>query len=84
MNPTTLIQMLNSFWWIKNKLLNLWIKPSDLEWVDFNDPNSLNVLAAKIMPWLLKNNPQAAKQIKESWLISWQTKQEVIEAIDWL
>lgn len=84
MNPTTLIQMLNSFWWIKNKLLNLWIKPSDLEWVDFNDPNSLNVLAAKIMPWLLKNNPQAAKQIKESGLISWQTKQEVIEAIDWL
>lgn len=60
-----ILQMVNMFWGIKNKLLQLWVNPQDLQNVNFNDPGSLNELAAKIMPWLLKNNPQVANQIKQ-------------------
>ena len=66
MNINMLMQMLNAFWWIKNRLTSLWINPNDLEWVDFNDPYALNDLAAKIMPNLLKANPNAASQIKQA------------------
>lgn len=62
MNP---LQMLMQFWNIQWKLQQLWISPSDLQWVNFSDPNSLEELAKKIMPWLLKNNPQIAQQIKQ-------------------
>ena len=55
--------MLNMFWWIKNKLIQLWVDPSELQNVDFNDPNSLNELASRIMPSILKNNPWVASQI---------------------
>lgn len=67
---------------IREKLLKSWVSVKDLEWVNFDDPESLNKLAEKIMPWLLKNNPQAAQQIKESGLLDWQTKQEVAQVID--
>ena len=60
-----LLQMFNAFWWLQNKLIQLWVNPQDLQWVNFNDPASLNELAAKIMPWLLKANPQIAQQIKQ-------------------
>lgn len=52
-------------WWIKDKLLQLWVDPKDLAWVNFSDMNSLNQLAEKIMPNLLKNNPGVANQIKQ-------------------
>lgn len=67
---------------IREKLIKAWVSAKDLEWVKFDDPESLNNLAQKIMPWLLKNNPQAAQQIKESWLLQWETKQEVVQIID--
>ena len=57
--------MLNMFWWIKDKLTQLWVDPSELQNVNFNDPSSLNELAQKIMPGLLKSNPWAANQIKQ-------------------
>lgn len=60
------MQMLNAFGWIKQKLLQIWVNPADLQNVDFNDPYALNDLAAKIMPNLLKQNPQVAQQIKQS------------------
>ena len=66
MNINMLMQMLNAFWWIKNRLTNLWVNPADLQNVDFNDPYALNDLAAKIMPNLLKANPNAASQIKQA------------------
>ena len=67
---------------IREKLIKNGVSAKDLEWVRFDDPDSLNALAQKIMPWLLKNNPQAAQQIKESGLLDWQTKQEVVQVID--
>ena len=61
----SILQMLMQFWNIQWKLQQLWVSPSDLQWVNFNDPNSLEELAKKIMPWLLKSNPQVAQQIKQ-------------------
>ena len=65
MDMMNLLSMLNAFWWIKNKLIQLGINPQDLQWVNFNDPASLNDLAAKIMPNLLKSRPDIAQQIKQ-------------------
>ena len=65
MNFMNLLQMFNAFWWLQNKLIQLWVNSQDLQWVNFNDPASLNELAAKIMPWLLKSTPQTAQQIKQ-------------------
>ena len=65
MNLMSLLQMLNAFGWIKNKLIQIWVNPSDLQNVNFNDPASLNDLAAKIMPNLLKSRPDIAQQIKQ-------------------
>lgn len=65
MDMTNLLSMLNAFWWIKNKLIQLGVNPQDLQWVNFNDPASLNQLAAKIMPNLLKSRPDIAQQIKQ-------------------
>ena len=67
---------------IREKLIKAWVSEKDLQGVRFDDPDSLNALAQKIMPWLLKNNPQTAQQIKESGLLDWQTKQEVAQVID--
>lgn len=67
---------------IREKLIKAWVSEKDLQGVRFDDPESLNALAQKIMPWLLKNNPQIAQQIKESGLLQWQTKQEVAQVID--
>lgn len=62
MNP---LQMLMQFWNIQWKLQQLWINPADMQWVDFSNPASLEELAKKIVPWLLKSNPQIAQQIKQ-------------------
>lgn len=60
-----ILQMLMQFWNIQGKLQQLWVSSTDLQWVNFNDPNSLNDLAKKIMPTLLKQNPQIAQQVKQ-------------------
>lgn len=67
---------------IREKLIKAWVNANELQWVDFTDPESLNKLAQKIMPNLLRNNPQIAKQIKESWWLDWKTKEDVAEVID--
>ena len=82
-----ILKIMNGLWLtasMKQKLLNMGIPAKDLEWVDFNNMNSINQLGAKIMPWLLKKNPQLAKQIKECWRLDAQTQQEVNNVIDWL
>lgn len=66
MNINLLIQLLNQFGWLKQRLIQLWVNPMDLQNVDFNDPYALNDLAARIMPNLLKANPNAVAQIKNS------------------
>ena len=60
-----ILQMLMQFWDIQWRLQQLWISSQDLQWVNFNDPASLEQLAKKIMPWLLKSNPWIADQIKQ-------------------
>lgn len=66
MNINLLMQLLNQFGWLKQRLIQLWVNPMDLQNVDFNDPYALNDLAARIMPNLLKANPNAVAQIKNS------------------
>ena len=80
-----ILKVMNGMWLtasMKQKLINMGVPAKDLEGVDFNDMGSLNQLAAKIMPWLLKKNPQTAKQIKESNWLDWKTKENVAEVID--
>lgn len=67
---------------IREKLIKAWVNANELQGVDFTDPDSLNKLAQKIMPNLLRNNPQIAKQIKESWWLDEKTKWEVAEIVD--
>ena len=67
---------------MRQKLIDAWISAQDLQWVDFTNKDSVARLAQKIWPVLLKNNPQIAKQIKESWMLDQQTKTEVAEVID--
>jgi len=67
---------------IREKLIKAGVNANELQWVDFTDPDSLNKLAQKIMPNLLKNNPQIARQIKESGWLDWKTKEDVAEVID--
>ncbi len=73
MNINVILQMLNTFGWIKDKLTQMWVDPKELQNINFNDPNSLNDLAQRIMPGLLKSNPWAAAKIKE---IAWQVAPE--------
>lgn len=68
--------------WLREKLLKAGVSAKDLQWVDFTNKESLNQLAQKIVPWLLKSNPQIAQQIKESGWLDWKTKQDVIEIVD--
>lgn len=81
-----LLRMLMGMWnfsWIKDKLLQLWVPPETLQWVDFNNINSLNALAQKIMPWLLANNKELVDKIKGMSSMLWTEKQkEVKEVID--
>ena len=65
MDMNMLMSLLNQFWGIKQKLLQLWVNPADLQNVNFNDPYALNDLASKIMPGLLKTRPDIASQIKQ-------------------
>lgn len=82
MNIQNLLQMIMLTGWIKEKLLQLWVDPQELVWVNFSDMNSLNQLAQKIMPNLLKNNPGVANQIKQTaWQFVPEKWAEIIEMI---
>ena len=68
---------------LKQKLLQAWISPNDIQWVDFNNINDLNSLAEKIMPNIIKSNPNIANMIKQNSNLLWAEKQkEVCEIID--
>lgn len=68
--------------WMREKLINAGVSPQDLQGVSFDDPESLNKLAEKIVPWLLRANPQMAKKIKESGWLDQKTKEEVVQIVD--
>ena len=68
---------------LKQRLLAVWISPNDIQWVDFNNINDLNSLAEKIMPNIIKSNPNIANMIKQNSNLLWAEKQkEVCEIID--
>lgn len=71
--------ILNSFIWgaIKNRLQSMGI-PTD--GINFNDMNSINQFAQKIMPDLLKNNPQMKEWIKQN--APSENKDEVVQIVD--
>lgn len=66
----------------RETLIKAWVSAQDLQWVDFSDMNSVAKIAQKIGPVLVKNNPQFAKMVKDSTLIEWKQKDEVIEVVD--
>ena len=68
---------------LKQKLLAAGISPNDIQWVDFNNINDLNTLAEKIMPNIIKSNPNIKNMIKQNASMLWADKQkEVTEIID--
>ena len=68
---------------LKQSLLKIWISPNDIQWVDFNNMNDLNSLAEKIMPNIIKSNPNIANMIKQNASMLGADKQkEVTEIID--
>lgn len=84
MNVLEVMRWLWMIGWMKAKLLKMWVPESDMEWVDFNNLQSLNAFAERIVPKLLKNNPRVKEQIKGCSRLEGQTKQEVNNVIDWL
>lgn len=70
--------------YLRQKLLSVWVDPNDMAWIDFNNMNDLNLLAEKIVPKMLKANPNIANLIKQnSSSIIWAEKaKEVCEVID--
>ena len=79
-----LMSFLWSLTWdaLKNRLLAQGIEPHQLEWVDFHDMDQLNKLAEKIVPWLIKKNPNMANLIKQNANLAWDKKDEVVEVIN--
>lgn len=68
---------------LRQKLLQAWISPNDLQWIDFNNINDLNKLAEKIVPWMIKSNPNIANLIKQnSSVLGAEKQKEVCEVID--
>lgn len=55
-------------------------KGIDTTGVNFNDANSLNEFAKKIMPDILKNNPQMKDWIKQN--APQDKKDEVVQIVD--
>lgn len=84
MNVLEVMRWLWMIGWMKAKLQKMWISEAEMEWVDFNNLQSLNAFAERIVPKLLKSNPRVKEQIKGCSRLEGQTKQEVNNVIDWL
>lgn len=69
-------------WSMKQKLLQMGVPESDLQGVNFNDMNSLNQLAEKIVPTMLRNNPNMKNFVKQNSSFFWNRKDEVVEVVD--
>lgn len=67
---------------LKKMLLQKWILPRDIEGVDFNNLNDLNALAERIMPDIIKSNPNIANMIKQNANIVGDKQKDVVEVID--
>ena len=68
---------------LRQKLIQMWISPNDIQWVDFNNISDLNKLAEKIVPNMLKSNPNIANLIKQnSSMLGEEKSKEVCEVID--
>lgn len=67
---------------LKQKLLQAWISPNDIQWVDFNNINDLNQLAEKVVPWMIRANPNIANMIKSNAGLVWDKQAEVVQTID--
>jgi hypothetical protein len=67
---------------LKQKLLQAWVSPNDIQWVDFNNMNDLNSLAEKIMPNIIKSNPNIASMLKSNASLLWEKQAEVVEKLD--
>ena len=67
---------------LKQRLLAMGVPPHELEGTDFNNMDQLNQLAEKIVPWLIKKNPNIANLIKQNANLVWDKKNEVVEVID--
>lgn len=67
---------------MKQKLLQMGVPESDLQGVNFSDMNSLNQLAEKIVPTMLKNNPNMKNFVKQNSSFFWNRKDEVVEVVD--
>jgi hypothetical protein len=82
------MDFMSFLWWLKwdilrNRLIQAGISPNDIQWVDFNNINDLNRLAEKIMPSMIKANPNIANLIKQNSSMLWAEKsKEVCEVID--
>lgn len=67
---------------LKKMLLQKWILPKDIEGVDFNNLNDLNALAERIMPNIIKSNPNVANLIKQNANLVGDKQKDVVEVID--
>lgn len=72
-------KMIGMFLWsmLQNKLQQMWI---NTQGVNFQDMNSINDFASKILPWMLKNNPQMQEYIKNN--VPQEKKEEVVKIIN--
>lgn len=72
-------KMIGMFLWsmLQNKLQQMWI---NTQGVNFQDMNSINDFASKILPWMLKNNPQMQEYIKNN--VPQEKKEEVVQIIN--
>ena len=67
---------------LKNRLLSMWIESYKLEWVDFNDIEQLNKLAEKIMPEIIKSNPNVRNLLRQNSNLAGDKQKEVVDVID--
>lgn len=78
------MDFLGSLKWdfLKSRLLAMGIEPYKLEWVDFNNMEQLNQLAEKIMPEIIKNNPNIRNLLRQNSNLAWEKQKDVVEVID--
>lgn len=67
---------------LRQKLISAWIEPHKLEGVDFNDMEQLNQLAEKIMPDIIRNNPNLKNLLRQNSNLVGDKQKEVVEVID--
>ena len=68
---------------LRQRLIQAWISPNDMQWIDFNNINDLNRLAEKVMPNIIKSNPSIANMIKSNAsVLGTEKAKEVCEVID--